>query len=239
MVYFVPDRSGRFSLRPHFAARELDQECEGIVFSFMREKYGEVKFPILTEDLTRLIERESEDLDLYADLTEYGPDVEGLTVWFEQGPHVKISELLANDQYRQNRLRTTLTHEYGHVHFHTPLWRLEAPQFDLFKGSSNAKKQFCKRHEISVAAETDWMEWQAGYACGALLMPASHVRSLVAPYTEQHGQYGPVSHASVEGAALISLLQSTYRVSAEAAKVRLFRLNVFGEPNRESSLFNL
>ena len=238
MVYFVPDRTGRFSLRPHFEAEELDEECESIVFSFMQEKYGEVKFPISTEDLTRLIERESEDLDLYADLTEFGPDVEGLTVWLAQGPHVKISALLANDHYRQNRLRTTLTHEYGHVHFHTALWRLEASQFDLFKGSSNAKKQLCKRHDISNAAETDWMEWQAGYACGALLMPASHVRGLVARYREQHDLYGPVSHASEEGAAFISLLQSTYHVSAEAAKVRLFRLKIFGAPSSESSLFN-
>ena len=238
MVYFVPDRTGRFSRRPHFEANELDEECEGIVVSFLQERYGKVKFPISTEDLQRLIERESVDLDLYADLTKSGPDVDGLTVWLGDGPHVRISALLANDRHRQNRLRTTLTHEYGHVHFHTPLQELEASQLDLYTGSSNAKQQVCKRSGISDAAETDWMEWQAGYVCGAVLMPASHVRSVVAPYRERHALHGPVAQATEEGSALISLLQSTYQVSAEAAKVRLFRLNIFGEPNSESSLFS-
>ena len=30
----------------------------------------------------------------------------------------------------------------------------------------------CKRDNIVGASETDWMEWQAGYVCGAILIPA-------------------------------------------------------------------
>jgi len=35
---------------------------------------------------------------------------------------VKISRELSADERRENRLRTTLTHEYGHVHFHNFLF---------------------------------------------------------------------------------------------------------------------
>ena len=91
------------------------------MFSFLEERYGEIRFPISTEDLAHLIERESEDLDLYANLTAHGPDVDGVTEWLGERPCVKISVLLAAADHRENRLRTTLTHEYGHVHFHTAL----------------------------------------------------------------------------------------------------------------------
>ena len=188
--------------------------------------------------MTRLIERESEDLDLYADLTDYGADVEGLTEWCEQRPCVKISALLAADGYRENRLRTTLTHEYGHVHFHTALWKLEASQHDLLTQSSAANKQLCKRSTISNAARTDWMEWQAGYVCGALLMPVSHVRGLVGSYKEAHGLFGPVDYASKHGQALVSVVQTAYQVSADAARIRLNKLNILGETDSVPSLFS-
>jgi hypothetical protein len=35
------------------------------------------------------------------------------------------------------------------------------------------REQVCKRDGIINARQSDWTEWQAGYACGALLMPAS------------------------------------------------------------------
>ena len=237
MVQYIPDRTGRFSQRPYFEPDELDRECENIIFNFLKENYGEVTFPISTDDLTRLIERESEDLDLYADLTDYGADVEGLTEWCEQRPCVKISALLAANGYRENRLRTTLTHEYGHVHFHTALWELETSQRDLLMRSPNANKQLCKRSTISNATQTDWMEWQAGYACGALLMPASHVRSLVGLYKEKHSLFGPVGYTNKHGEMLISVVQTTYQVSVAAARIRLLKLNVFGESGTDPPLF--
>ena len=79
MVKYVPDRTGRFAQRPHFNPEELDRECESIIHNFLKENHGEVKFPVSTDDLTHLIERASDDLDLYADLTEFGPEVEGVT----------------------------------------------------------------------------------------------------------------------------------------------------------------
>ena len=239
MVRYVRDRTGRFSQRPHFEPEELDRECENIIHSFLEEHHGEAKFPVSTDDLTRLIERDSDDLDLYADLTAFGPDVEGVTQFRPgQRPLVKISALLANDERRENRLRTTLTHEYGHSHFHTYLWEVESSQGDLVVQNSNTNGQICKRDTILDTVQSDWMEWQAGYVCGALLMPVSHVRRLVGVYRKSHGLFGAIGHASQHGRALIAEMQGAFQVSADAARVRLFKLGVFGEVDAGSSLFD-
>ena len=114
MVKYVPDRTGRFSQRPHYEPKELDRECENIIAGFLKERHGAAKYPVSTDDLTVLIERDTELLDQFADLSGYGRNVEGLT-HFQPGrkPRVRISASLAGDENRQNRLRTTLAHEYG------------------------------------------------------------------------------------------------------------------------------
>ena len=78
MVRWVKDRTGRFSERPHYEPKELDRECENIVSSFLRNLHGGVEFPIVTDDLTKLIEEHADSLDQWADLSVYGDDVEGL-----------------------------------------------------------------------------------------------------------------------------------------------------------------
>ena len=239
MVKYVRDRTGRFSQRPHFEPEDLDRECESIIDSFLKEYNGEAKFPVSTDDLTRLIERDSDDLDLFADLTAFGSTVEGVTQFRPgQKPLVKIAAPLANDDRRENRLRTTLTHEYGHVHFHAYLWKVESSQGNLFAQNLNANRQICKRETILDAAQTDWMEWQAGYVCGALLMPVSYVRRLVRAYRKSHGLFGAIGPANQHGRALIAEMQRAFQVSADAARVRLFKLGVFSEADAGSSLFD-
>ncbi len=116
MVRWVPDRSGRFPQRPHYAMDEIDRECEQLVKTFLRHHRGRATCPIHTEDLMTLIEQEAEDLDTYADLDE---GVEGVTHFFRDGkPKVQISRILTEDERRENRLRTTLTHELWHVKYH-------------------------------------------------------------------------------------------------------------------------
>jgi len=239
VVKYVTDRTGRFSQRPHYKPEELDLACENLINAFLRDFYGTARFPVLTNDLTRLIERDTEDLDLYADLSGYGADVEGLTEFrLGQKPSVKISAKLAEDQRRENRLRTTLTHEYGHVHFHAYLWELEPPRNDLLLHNPNADKQICKRENILDAAQTDWMEWQAGYVCGALLMPVSQVRRLVGDYQESHDLYGIIGYNDPHGRALIDVVQTAFQVSADAARVRLLKLGFLGENSAGQSLFS-
>ena len=67
---YVPDRTGRFSQRPHYEPKELDRECETIITKFLKERNGTANFPVTTDDLTVLIERDTESLDLYADLSQ-------------------------------------------------------------------------------------------------------------------------------------------------------------------------
>src|ERR1019366_723197 len=62
MVKYVPDRTGRFSQRPHYEPKELDRECENIIAGFLKERHGVAKYPVSTDDLTVLIERDTESL---------------------------------------------------------------------------------------------------------------------------------------------------------------------------------
>jgi hypothetical protein len=114
MVQYVRDQTGRFQQRPHYKPEELDRECESIITGFIKGLHGEVRYPIETEDLKTLLERDTEDLDVYADLSTYGAEVEGVTE-FKPGrkPSVKISSHLTENNRRENRLRTTLTMSTG------------------------------------------------------------------------------------------------------------------------------
>lgn len=236
---YVPDRTGRFSQRPHYIPRELDRECETAIVSFLKSLYGEARFPVSTDDLTKLIERDTDDLDLYADLSQFGAKVEGLTE-FRPGskPKVKISGELSEDSRRENRLRTTLTHEWGHVRFHAYLWEVEPPAVDLLAQNPRANLQICKRDTILDAQQTDWMEWQAGYVCGAILMPLGHVRRLVGAYQEMEGLYGCMDIRGPHANHLIGEVQKAFGVSADAARVRLVKLGFIGRDSGPS-LFSL
>lgn len=224
---YVRDTTGRFSQRPHYDPAELDIACEKIISDFLCGIYGEVLFPVSTDDLTKLIERDTDDFDLYADLTPFGDNVEGITE-FRPGkkPLVKISQTLSENERRENRLRTTLTHEYGHVHFHSHLWESERRTGDVFSRQDGANKIVCKRDGILNAPQADWMEWQAGYVCGAILMPASQVRRVARECQEQHGFSGVVGEKSPYGRVLIDALVNAFQVSEDASRVRLFKLNL-------------
>ena len=122
---FVPDKTNRFHKRPHYQPKELDYKCEEIITQHMQENCGKLILPIPTDELTKLIEKDAYDLDLYADLSEFKGEVHGVTSFFpNQKPTVKITNELSCG-FSEHRLRTTLTHEYGHVKFHGPLWEAE------------------------------------------------------------------------------------------------------------------
>lgn len=239
----VPDRTGRFATRPHYESAELDYECESIITSFLRKKYGEVRFPICTDDLTTFLEKDVADLDLYADLSEFGQNVEGVTIFSSKGkPSVRITSVLANDPHRENRLRTTLTHEWGHVHFHAYLWNVGVMELDFGDTDVSIKcpkdnRQICKRESLIDAPLSDWMEWQAGHVCGAILMPANHLKHMLKERFENEIGVATVTPGSLFGERLIQAVADTYAVSREAARVRLLRLGLIQEHSLNVSLF--
>jgi len=169
---YVRDTVHGFRERLHYEGGELDAMFENAGVDFLKEKYGKAEYPISTDDLTMLIEKDVADLDQYADLSQYGEGVEGMTEFPRSGkPRVAISHTVHR---HENRLRTTLSHEYGHVRLHAYLFALVDRQL-RFGQNRKPNAIYCLRDAMLPAGKRDWMEWQAGYASGAALMPKTHV----------------------------------------------------------------
>lgn len=227
---WVKDRSGRFPERPHYEPEELDETCDEIISDFLRRHHGRVHFPVATDDLTRLLEELTEDLDSYADLTEEGADVEGVTEFLPgRRPRVRISKEISGRPEFENRFRTTLSHEFGHVRFHDFMFQMHAGD-SLLSTTAISVSAKCNRTSMIGASLQDWMEWQAGYVCGAILMPRHRLQEAVRGYRTVGG-FGSagLGAGSPEGEALIREIAERFAVSREAAKVRLLKLNLLAE----------
>jgi hypothetical protein len=237
-VKWVKDKSGRFSQRPHYLPDELDEECENLIAGFLREKHGSVIYPIATDDLTVLIETLVDDLDLYADLSAEAGEVEGVTDFFvKRRPTVRISNRLAEPRM-SNRFRTTLAHELGHVKFHSFMFASEAAPKSLFESDQIVLSNRCKRDGILRAGEANWMEWQAGYACGSLLMPLTALRESVRTFaSERNATILRFEADTTEGERLIDSVVGTFQVSRDAARVRLLQRKYLSEGPTTQTLF--
>ena len=232
---WLKDSTGRFPERPYYDAGELDDLSEELIVNFLRDRYGCVSFPVSTEGLTVLIESETSDLDQYADLTLEGNHVEGVTLFFsDRKPVIKISEGLAATGYREHRLRTTLTHEFAHVKLHSSLWRFN--QLVLLSQKCEGPGPRCRRGGILSAARSDWMEWQAGYVSGALLMPVSSLKELIHANLTKWSMFGSVATESAESVKLIGLARERFDVSREAARARLSQLGFLTDGEENASL---
>jgi len=207
---------------------------EKIVADYLKKKYGKAEFPFKTDDITTLIERDVSDLDQYADLSKYGPKVEGVTEFFRAGkPKVLIAETI--HRY-ENRLRTTLTHEYGHVKLHSYLFAMGQRTLNI-DANQSPKAIYCKRDTMIAAHRVDWMEWQAGFVSGVCLMPKSYVHSTVGPIRDRRGIYGVVDPHSEAGRQIIDAVVDRFQVSRDAATVRLKILGFLGAETAIRSLF--
>lgn len=227
---WVKDKTGRFSQRPHYLPGEIDDECERVVREFLTKRYGKIEYPIKTDDLTVLIEQKA-DLDSYADLSAEPGEVEGVTEFTpRKRPVVKISAALAAANM-ENRLRTTLTHEFGHVHFHQFMFDdPENQPASLFPAQPQSHTNKCHRDNMIAAPERDWMEWQAGYACGAILMPASALLDTVKRFREEKKiPYVNLTLASEHGQQVITLVTNVFHTSRDAARVRLVKRSILAE----------
>jgi hypothetical protein len=260
---WVSDTTGRFEWRPYYDQIELDNACEQIVADFFRTKNSTSQFPISTDDLSVMIEQNTSDLDLYADLSGQGEDVEGLTDFFpNRKPAVKIARELSLESSRRHRLRTTLSHEFGHVKFHSFLWdynHARQPVSDLQKkialrqhryaklrqtfshpsgspaipnttgaellsGSKSGSCFRCRRAYMFDAPLSDWMEWQAGYVGGAVLMPRTLLGDLFRNSLPAKDNRQWLPNDSEIARELILRTAEEFDVSTDAARVRLLKL---------------
>ncbi len=236
MVKWIADRTGRFAERPHYEPNEIDNDCERIITQFLSKLHGRVDFPIDTDDVAKLIESRASDLDMYADLSEEGPDVEGVTRFaIGMRPAVAISSHLSESENRKNRLRTTMAHEFGHVVFHDSLFQMKMTESNLFAKKTDMRV-VCKRDRIVDAPKVDWIEWQAGYASGAILMPKSPTMRLVEDFRRNHKIFETIAVHRDVAAQLIALMKSRFDVSEEAARVRLIKLGVLSTAQQQPTL---
>ena len=235
---WIQDPTGRFPERPFYPQEDLDSLSEGWIVGFLLERYGKAEFPVSTDDLTVMIEGDTSDLDQYADLSEEGDDdeeVQGLTLFFpDRKPVVKIAQELAGSGRGENRLRTTLTHEFAHVKLHARLWPFNQPK--LFPDAEESPGPRCKRPGDIRGPGTDWMEWQAGYVSGAILMPITRLQQLVRMSFDAWGAFGAVPTASAKGGDLIAMVAGQFGVSNVAARVRLAQLGYLTDGAEERAL---
>jgi len=215
---FVPDRIHGLGERPHYEPNELDREFEKIASAHLRKRHGSSDRALSTDDLTVLVEEHVRDLELYADLSSFGSGVEGVTSFVPGSlPSVYISEHLGLSENRENRLRTTLAHEFGHVQLHRYIIDLAISEGRLERGTSIN----CRRETILSAPRVDWREWQASYACGALLMPQRRLKQKVNDW--RNSWSGAPKDALT---SLVERISDEFRVSKLAAEVRLRVLGI-------------
>lgn len=216
-MIMIRDGTGRFPERPHWELGELEQLCEKAITEFLIKRYGFERIAVPTEALTELIECYAAPLEIGRNLSDNQYEVLGYTQ-FEPGkkPCVKIATELWQKWYQANRLRFTLAHEFGHILLHRWLYDKYPPV---------GGPQLCYRHNLLPSdLVLDWMEWQAGYAAGALLMPESFVRRAVAAFFCNRAEKPPIKKDAVTAPTLSGRIALTFEVSEEAANVRLAKL---------------
>jgi len=219
-----PDYTGRFPERPHWEIDELEQRCEEILTPFLESRYGQPPARVPTQDLLILIDREAEELDLHSELIadRPGEEIHGVT-WFFPGakPKVQINRHLRREFQRANRYRTTLAHEYGHLILHT--WLYDRFHHQLLQ-TGVPLCCYSRTVEGGFDGMTDWMEWQANYVSGALLMPRWRVELLAQAFGKERGVSVPMADGGIDGQMLIKRMTSLFDVSSAAARVRLLKL---------------
>jgi hypothetical protein len=189
---------------------------------FMNRRAGGYRLPIPTNELMRLLDERAGEIDPYANLPK---GIHGrTTLYFDRRPQVEIAASIYKTR-SDHRVRTTVCHEFGHVWLHGPLWREAGAR--KAKGVGPVWK--CYRDNILTAPKSDWIEWQAGWVSGAILMPASASRAWAAECTEKFAMKLPFSAKSAASAELIRLLAERCDVSVQAARVRLSKLRLVND----------
>jgi len=202
-VRWLRDATGRFPRRPHYETDELESECDKLRRELRQLRSADAE-ALTLDDLSVLIEHRAADLDLYAELPA---EFDGVTEFSRDNrPHVKVAARLSAQARFEHRLRTTLAHELAHVVLHNFIWWFDpGVAFD-----PHALSPRCALRMRSV----DWMEWQANYCAGALLVPADALDTRAEPVWER----------SSGGRALVRSVQTRFDVSAQVATIRLRQL---------------
>ena len=81
------------------------------------------------------------------------------------------------------------------------------------------------------------MEWQAGYVSGAILMSVAAIRRLATDFCATRGKHTAIHAQAPMAHELVQKVMTAFQVSADAARVRLLKLNFLTNQNLPPSLF--
>jgi len=230
-MQWVWDQTHRFRMRPDYTADELDDTFQVHVSEFLRRKYGEVAFPIPISDLRDLLEKETKTLDLRTDSHNEGGQFEVL-VEFQRGnmPVVRIASKPSLEATLENRLRVAFAHAYGHILLHDFLFQSEEGLWlSLFDHPPEPRLTIhrCRHESLTPLVDDDWMEWQAGFACGALLIPIDPLIALVREFRHSRDlDLAVLSDRSLDGATLIREVAERFQTSWNTAWIRLIQRKI-------------
>ena len=88
------------------------------------------------------------------------------------------------------------------------------------------------------APVVDWMEWQACYASGALLMPKTAITAFVEDFRRAGQAHGLMSADDANDSILIAKTAKRFSTSREATRVRLIKLGFLVKGPKSPSLFD-
>lgn len=178
-------------------------------------------------------------LDQHAPLE---PSVLGVTEFFAGAqPKVSINRDLTGAMEEGGeasvlgRWRATLAHEASHVILHRAVFELDERQQDMFgrleSSSSSQKLMRClKRNVFFRSGGSEWHEIQANRGMAAMLMPKEVFRAAaIAAKEKMNGSSrGELGY----GDKLASALAERFKVSRQAAAIRLSTLGIVTQPNQ-------
>jgi hypothetical protein len=222
--------------KPDFLpTQRMESIAERLVLDHVRSRRTIELFPLSTDDLYTLVEEHVADLNVYENLDTYGDEVEGITL-FQPGtkPLVRVSASLSASK-NENRLRSTLAHELGHVLLHDSLFQRKS-QDSLFDASLQYM-QVCYRDGAESAGHGDLFEYQAWYMCGALLMPITELRAQVTTLAQEADSYSEIWQHSVLGRMIVEMVASSFGVSMALARIRLLKTGLICESEPSPALF--
>jgi len=126
------------------------------------------------------------------------------------------------------RWRATLAHEAAHVLLHRILFEFDENQGMLFETHSvdrTATLMQCLKREVSFGGVgRDWREVQANRGMAAMLMPRTTFHAVTRRVLVDNGHGGAGQLNEAEAGLVASRLAALFRVSKQAAHIRLSTL---------------
>ena len=81
------------------------------------------------------------------------------------------------------------------------------------------------------------MEWQAGFVCGAILMPVTSLTNTVKDFRKSNGLgVRSISEGNAAGNELVAEIARVFQASKDAARVRLLQKKMLSSPGFETLL---